>query len=234
MKIMILNNSGNVGKSFFSREFFLPNFEDGKIVEIESNNSSSSNFDIDVEKITAKEIARLNEFTLQYDNLIIDVGASQIENFFERLKQYDNLLYEIDLIVVPVPENTKEMEDSIIVLETLSELELGIPIKIFLNKVENLSEFDFFIDEAEVRNYKIDNNLIFEKYLVVKDLDKNKILSSTITNSKKDFREMAKEAYKSGDTEKGKDLAKKVTLQQQCIALRKDLDKKFAYLISTL
>ena len=234
MKVMLVNNSGNAGKSFFSREFFYPNMNNPLIVEVESNNSSSTDFDLNLEKINAKKLDKLNQFLLMNDDVIVDVGSSQIESFLENLKSYDDLLEEIDLIVVPVPQNIKIYKDSATVLDLLNEADLGIPIKIFLNQCDDIEEFDFFIAEAEARGHKIDENLIFEKFNVVKTLDEDMLLSTPISKSEKDFKSLAKEAYKSGDKEKGDDLADKHLIKGQCKAMRQYLDKRYAYLVSSL
>lgn len=232
MKVMLINNSGNVGKSFFSREFFYPNMSDPLIVEIESNNDSSTDFDLNIEKITAKKLEKLNQFLLMNDDVIVDLGASQIENFLENLSNYDDLLEEIDLIVVPVPDNRKMHKDSLTVLDLLNEAKLGIDIEIFLNQCSDIDDFDFFIAEAKARNFVIDKNLIFEKFKVVKTLDEDTLLSSFVAKSEKDFKSLAKEAYKSGDKGQGDDYADKHLLKGQCKVMREFLDKRYAYLIS--
>ena len=233
MKILIVNNSGNVGKSFLSRELFLPNLKDGKIVEIETHNSSSSGFDVETIKINGNEIQKLNKLFFQNDDLIVDLGASQIEKFFDELKQIDiSILDEIDLIVVPVIPNIKEVEDTLVLLEQLKDLDLGIKIEIILNRCEMLKKFDFFIDEAEARDYKIDTNLQLQDYRAIADLEENKLLTNEILNSDKDYKKEAKEAYKAGDNELGDKLSDMYLLKKQAKAIRNDLDKVFALLIA--
>jgi len=233
MKILIVNNSGNVGKSFLSRELFLPNMENGKIVEIETHNSSSSGFDVETVKIQGDEIQELNKLFFQNDDLIVDLGASQIEKFFNELKQIDiSILDEIDMIVVPVIPNIKEVEDTLVLLEQLKDLDLGIRIEIILNRCEMLKKFDFFIDEAKARDYKIDTNLQLQDYRAIADLEENKLLTSEILNSDKDYKKEAKEAYKNGDNELGDNMSDMYMLKKQATAIRNDLDRVFALLIA--
>ena len=233
MKILIVNNSGNVGKSFLSRELFLPNMKNAKIVEIETHNSSSSAFNIETNKINGNEIQELNKLFFRNDDLIVDLGASQIEKFFNELQQIDmSILDEIDLIVVPAIPNIKEVEDTLVILDELRDLDLGIRIEIILNRCEMLKKFDFFIDEAKARKYKIDTNLQLQDYRAIADLEENKLLTTEILNSDKDYKKEAKEAYKNGDDETGDKLSDLYLLKKQAKAIRRDLDRVFALLIA--
>ena len=233
MKILIVNNSGNVGKSFLSRELFLPNMENGKIVEIETHNSSSSGFDVETVKIQGDEIQELNQLFIKNDDLIIDLGSSQIEIFFNELQQMNmSILDEIDLIVIPAIPNTKEVEDTLVILDELRDLDLGIRIEIILNRCEMLKKFDFFIAEAKERKYKIDTNLRLQDYRVIGDLEDDKLLTTEILNSDKDYKAEAKAAYKNGDDETGDKLSDLYLLKNQAKEIRRDLDRVFALLIA--
>ena len=233
MKILIVNNSGNVGKSFLSRELFYPNMKDAKIVEIESRNSSSTGFNIELNKITGNEIQELNQLFIKNDDLIIDLGSSQIEIFFNELQQMNmSILDEIDLIVVPVIPNTKEVEDTLVILDELRDLDLGIRIEIILNRCEMLKKFDFFIAEAKARKYIIDTNLRLQDYRAIGDLEDDKLLTTEILNSDKDYKAEAKAAYKNGDDETGDKLSDLYLLKNQAKEIRRDLDRVFALLIA--
>ena len=110
-KIMIINNSGNVGKSFLSRELFFPHLVDGaKIIEIETNNSSSSKYNIETIKIDGDDFETLNRQVLMSDDYVIDLGASQIEKMLIQLDANRNIFEDIDMIIVPTIPNVKEID----------------------------------------------------------------------------------------------------------------------------
>lgn len=252
MKILLVNNSGNVGKSFLSRELFLPNMPNAKIVEIETHNSSSSSFKIETIKLNGADIQDLNKLFFKEDDLIVDLGASQIENFFKHLKQVDlSVLDEIDLIVIPVIPNIKEIEDTLVLIQQLQNLNLNIKIEVVLNRCEVLKKFDFFIEEAKERNIIVNTNLVLQDYRAIADLEENKMLTTEILGSDRDYKREAKEAFKKAandvveikTNEDGVEeevdfnlLGDKISdfylLQKQSKAIREDLDKVFALLIA--
>ena len=234
MKILMLNNSGNVGKSFISRELIYPNLDDDKIiVEIETHNSSSSNFNANTVKISGDDFSQLSKLFFQYDDLVVDLGASQIEKFFNELRLNDKeVLDEIDLIVLPVIPNIKEVEDTLVLLQQLNKLDLGIQVKVILNRCRDIKKFDFFMSEAKELGYKINTKLQLQDYRAIQDLEEDKILTTEILASDKDYKQEAKQAYRNGDKELGDKLSDLYMLRSAAKAIRKDLDRVYALLIS--
>ena len=85
MKILIMNNSGNVGKSLITREVFYQNFlSDNKMVlEIESRNASSSNFNMQVVRIDFDKPTALQDLTqygIIYDDYIFFLSVHSRRN----------------------------------------------------------------------------------------------------------------------------------------------------------
>jgi len=236
MKSLIINNSGNVGKSFISREMIYPNLKDDRlIVEIETHNSSSSNFNVDTKKLSGDDFTELNRLFFQYDDLVIDLGASQIEKFFTELKQNDKeVLNEIDLIIIPVIPNVKEIEDTLVLLEQLQKLNLDIKIEVILNRCRDLKKFDFFISEAKALNYNIDTSLQLQDYRAISDLEEDKILTTEIIASDKDFKNLAKEAYKNNNKRLGNKMSDMYMLKSAAKAIRNDLDRVYALLLTKI
>lgn len=233
MKIAILNNSGNVGKSFLARELFYANLdcEDKKIIEIETHNSASSKFgDLDVVSIGGKDIKNLLQLLLQLDCAVIDVGASNIISFLETLVKNDMslILDEIDLFVVPVVPQTKQQEDT---LKTLSAIkELGVPaekVRIVFNATDNLSDLDTFIKKAQELGYTIDKKLVIKDYENLHKIELLGITANQLANSEKDYKALAKEAYKQGDTEKGNKYAKLALFKGTAKAITQNLQDVF-------
>ena len=234
MKILMLNNSGNVGKSFISRELIYPNLDDDKIiVEVETHNSSSSNFNANTVKISGDDFSQLSKLFFQYDDLVVDLGASQIEKFFNELQLNDKeVLDEIDLIILPVIPNIKEIEDTLVLLQQLNKLDLGIQVKVILNRCRDIKKFDFFMSEAKELGYKINTKLQLQDYRAIQDLEEDKILTTEILASDKDYKQEAKQAYKNGDKELGDKLSDLYMLRSAAKAIRKDLNRVYALLIS--
>jgi len=234
MKILMLNNSGNVGKSFISRELIYPNLKKDKIiVEIETRNSSSLKFNINTVKIGGDDFSQLTKLFFQYDDLVIDLGSSQIEKFFSELKLNDKeVLDEIDLIVIPVIPNIKEVEDTLVSLKQLNKLNLKIQIKVLLNRCRDIKKFDFLINEAREMGYNINTKLQLQDYRAISDLEEDKILTDEILASDKDYKQEAKQAYRNGDKELGDKLSDLYMLRSAAKAIRKDLDKVYNLLVS--
>lgn len=234
MKILVINNSGNVGKSFISRELLYPNLiaEDKKIIEIESNNSSSSAFKVETLKISGNDFETLNRQIMMNDDLVLDLGASQIEKFFAEFQQNDSILEEIDFIIVPVIPNIKEIEDTLVLLEILKNANLGIRIEIILNRCQDINKYKFFIDEAKERGFNIDTNLQLQDYKAIAELEENKYLTNEILGSEKDFKALAKESYKANNIEEADMYSDMYLLQKQSVTIRKDLDQIYALLIA--
>lgn len=234
-KILVINNSGNVGKSFISREMIYPNMSDCKIVEVESNNSSSSEFNVQTEKISGNNFEKLNRLFMRNDNLVIDLGASQIEKFFEELEQNDKeILEEIDLIIVPVIPNIKEIEDTLTLLEELKKVDLGIKIEVILNRCRDIKKFDFFIQEAKNIGFKVDTNLSLQEYKAISSLEEEKILTTEIIANDKDYKKLAKEAYRNNDEELGDKYSDMYLLKSGSKAIREDLNKIYTSLMSKI
>ncbi len=233
MKVMILNNSGNVGKSFLARELLYANMEceDKKIIEIETHNSANEKFnDINVISISGRDIKSLLQLLLQLDCAIVDVGASNIINFFEELgkNDMDMIFEEIDFFIVPVVPQTKQQEDT---LKTLSAIkELGIPtekVRIVFNATDNIADFDTFIEKAKQLGYTIDNNLTIKDYENLHKIELLGITANQLASSDKNYKALAKEAYKQGDTEKGNKYAELALLKGTAKAITKNLQDVF-------
>jgi len=209
MKIMILNNSGNVGKSFLARELFYFNMQndcnDVALIEIETHNSSSDKFGIDTIKISGKEIGTLYKQILINDCAIIDVGASNIISLFEELAKNDvnNIIEEIDYFVVPVNMKAKIEDDTLKILFAL--VNIGVPkekIKVIFNAVDNIKQMNTFIEKAS-KIVDIDENLVVPEYQYLNEIETMGVTTYQLANSDKDYKQLAKEAYKKGDTELG-------------------------------
>lgn len=240
MKIMILNNSGNVGKSFLARELFYFNMknscDDVALIEIETHNSASAKFGIETTKISGKELNTLFKQILINDCAVIDVGASNIVALFEELSKNDagNIIEEIDYFIVPVNSKSKIQDDSLKILLALNAL--NIPkekIKVIFNAVDNIKKMNTFIPKAK-QIVDINENLVIPDFQYLNEIEKMSITTNQLANSEKNYKALAKEAYKSGDMEKGDKYADLSLMQGSSKTINNKLQEMFEYFKSNI
>ena len=235
MKVMILNNSGNVGKSFIARELFYFNMQnvcdDVALIEIETHNSASSKFNIETTKISGKELSTLFKQLLINDCAVIDVGASNIIALFEELSKNDvnNIIDEIDYFVVPVNTKAKIQDDSLKILLALNAL--NIPpekIKVIFNAVDDIKQMNAFIQKAS-KITDIDENLVIPDFQYLNEIEKMGVTTYQLANSEKNYKQLAKEAYKKGDIELGDKYADLSLMQGSAKKITERLKEIFEY-----
>ena len=235
MKVMILNNSGNVGKSFIARELFYFNMQnvcdDVALIEVETHNSASSKFGIETIKISGRELNTLFKQILINDCVVVDVGASNIIALFQELEKNnaDNIIDEIDYFVVPVNTKAKIQDDSLKILLALNTL--NIPkskIKVIFNAVDDIKQMNAFIQKAS-KIVDIDENLVIPEYSYLNEIEKMGVTTYQLTNSDKDYKALAKESYKSGDMEKGDKYADLSLMQGSAKKITERLKEIFEY-----
>lgn len=137
MKIVVLNNSGNVGKTTMAGNMFQPRMKNAPIFSVESLNVDGSADGLDVEKIKGKKFGDLIGRIMPLDAAIIDVGASNVEDFLKQMQQYAGSHEEFDFFIVPVVKEKKQQADTINTIRILAQI--GIPkskIRLLFNKVE--------------------------------------------------------------------------------------------------
>lgn len=140
LKMAILNNSGNVGKSTICQALLKPRLEGSAIIKVETINTDGTTD----EKISAKEFHEIIKRIDEVDCTIIDVGASNIEQFMVQMTEYQGSHDLIDHFIVPVTPQEKQQRDSIATINSL--LDMGIEdnrVKV----VFNLAEKDIAIEK---------------------------------------------------------------------------------------
>ncbi len=80
IKIAVVNNSGNMGKSTICDYLLLPRLEGAKVVKVETINTDGTN---DV-KISAKEFLEITKKIGAKGSVIVDVGSSNVEIFLKK------------------------------------------------------------------------------------------------------------------------------------------------------
>lgn len=164
MKIMVLNSSGNVGKTTVTRELLYAHMNQGvHIFEIETVNASSSNFQgLNVEKIS--DLTNFDDLYVKLittDDCIFDVGASVLTLFLEKLASFAGIETMFDYFVIPTIATDKIMTDTARTILTLKE-GFGVPndkIKVIFNNVDSIAKFDLLIRQSEKISYEFDTEL---------------------------------------------------------------------------
>lgn len=140
MKILVINSTGNVGKSFIAREVLYPLLSEEKtLYEIEKFNEGSDKLvgkNVHYKCIEPSKIDEIVPELLLTDNAVIDVGASSIDEFLQNSKEH-NLFDIIDMIIIPTVLESKQVADTIKIVKELQKYGSSEEkIFIVLNKVK--------------------------------------------------------------------------------------------------
>jgi hypothetical protein len=139
IKIAVLNNSGNVGKSTICQTLLSPRIDGAKLIRVETINSDGINED----GLSAKDMTSVIEQIDIADKAIIDVGSSNIENFILGLQRNVGSHEDVDIYLVPTTTEVKQQKDTISTIETL--LDMGVnseSISIVFNKADPQTDLE--------------------------------------------------------------------------------------------
>ena len=135
MKIIVINYSGNVGKSTVARHLLSPRNNNSQVISIESINSDGTENDA----MRGKQFAELLESLAQLDDAVVDVGASNVEDFVTMMGKHRGSHEDFDYFIVPTVAKNKQQSDTISTIEGLATL--GVPAK-KVRVVFNMVEYD--------------------------------------------------------------------------------------------
>ena len=132
--VMVLNFSGNVGKSVISRHFLAPRLNDAFVIPVETINSDEHETDA----VKGNEFSTLleNMFTVR-DSIIVDVGASNIESLLNEMTKITDSHEDFDYFVIPTVPKNKQKIDTLKTIMALNDL--GVPaekIRLIFNAVD--------------------------------------------------------------------------------------------------
>ena len=240
MKILMCNNSGNVGKSFLSRELFYPNFDVNSrvIIEVETRNSSTTDYkNINVIKTNGSDLSTVFNEMMNYDDYIVDVGASRIEQFFTELDKSAGIDDEdIDLVIIPVTKDPKIQKDSVKTLKMIDKMGLLHKTKIIFNKINNEKSINNFVELIKKNNidFTVNKELLILEYDALEEIEKTMTTVKDLANSDKNYKELAREAVKDNNVELKEKYIDLYTYQRYAIGISKNLDKVYALLLATM
>lgn len=233
MKIVIMNFSGNVGKSTIAAHLLKPRIPDASVFSVESINSGADSDGIEVEKLRGKKFGSLIDSIMLLDSAIIDVGASNVEEFLKQMQQYAGSHEEFDLFIIPALKEKKVLHDTVNTITALRQIQIpSKKIKVVFNKLDlDESPFDEFASifglaktgacSAHEKG-TIYQNEVFER---IKGIGKS---LGDITKDETDWRQKLREA--ATDEEK-ENAARMVAIKRLAVTANKNLDDVYSWLM---
>lgn len=196
LKIAVVNNSGNVGKSTICDVLLRQRLANAEVVKVETLNSDGT----EDAKISAKAFDEILKLVDVADCAIIDVGSSNIEMFLSQMSQYKGSHEDIDYFIIPVVPAHKQQVDSVATVSNL--LDLGVEperIKFIFNMVSSEDQIEqqfkhFFEGMKSFSEIEIGNYPVVYKTPVFSHLTKLGKTFSDVLSDDRDFRELLKAA----------------------------------------
>lgn len=223
IKVAILNNSGNVGKSTICHTFLHPRIPNSEVVRVETINDDG----VYGEKMSSKDMTSVIEKIDILDKVIIDVGSSNIENFIKGLKENSGSHEDIDFYFVPVTPETKQQKDTCNTVDEL--LDMGVEpnnIHLILNKVDTTLSLDVqfkLINESGLLK-SIDCSTL-ESCIQIPDTEIFTLIeriNTTYYESVNDYTDYRAEIRKTSD----KDIRSALSIKKSCHRLAKAFDER--------
>ncbi|MFZ4701366.1 MAG: StbB family protein [Candidatus Methylumidiphilus sp.] len=231
MKVVVMNFSGNVGKTTVAGHLLKPRMGNAPIFSVESINVDASADGLDVEKMKGKKYGNLVQELMKLDDAIVDVGASNVEEFIKLMQQYDSSHEEFDYFVIPVVKEKKQQADTINTIQALKRLGIAKnKIRVVFNKAEVddeiEEEFQSILGYANQEKSFVANpkavihvNEVFER---MKEVGKS---LGDITADPTDYRAKLREAK---DDDEKDHCVRMVALKRLGVTANKNLDAAFS------
>lgn len=228
MKIAVLNNSGNVGKSTICQTLLKPRLEESQIIRVETINSDGSNDN----KLSAKEFDEILKSIDDSECTIIDIGSSNIEQFMVQMLEFKGSHELIDYFMVPVTTQDKQQRDSINTINNL--LDSGIEkekIKVIFNQAEKdieiRKQYAIFLADKTCNKITGDSPAIVYYNNIFNILTKSGLKYDDVYNDDRDFRTLIRSAE---NKELRQELSNLRTVKMLMNGFNSDLDIAFGNL----
>lgn len=233
MKVVVINFSGNVGKSTIAAHLLKPRMNNAALFSVETLNDDAASDGVDVETYKGKKYKELQEEIFLLEDAIVDVGASNVEDFTNLMTQYHESHKQFDYFIVPTVKEKKQTIDTV---KTIGALEaIGIPkkkIRVILNRVEVDDDIEdefsaLFGLEAAKKNFVINSDCVIynnEAFDQCKDLG---VPLADIVNDQTDYRAQAKVAKDAGDHAEAQRCVKMCLLKMIAISANNNLDQVY-------
>ncbi|PSU67882.1 StbB [Photobacterium phosphoreum] len=229
MNIIVINFSGNVGKSIVSQYLLAPRLNDATIISIESINTTGHQED----NIKGKYFDEIMAAAVDSNNAILDVGASNVEEFINQMKDNVGSEEDFDYFIIPTINRAKQISDTISTINTLTTL--GVEknkIRVLFNMVgrdDNINKIfieliDVCSDVATINTQAV----IYENNLFNRLMDEDKkVKIIDIVNDDTDFSALIKA---SNDSVERQQLTFKKGTKRLAVGVQRILDEAFIQL----
>ena len=204
MKTVIINLSGNTGKTTLTKQMFTPLLGATRS-SIEDTNAGDGASDVEISANKFKQLAAEINTAADDEHFVVDVGASNAKAMIAKFDSLTSTTELIDCWIIPVTPSAKQIVDSLRTATALAELGID-PSKIVLlpNNITDLESYDTDFQQIhKVRKGKFivpdDGILSSEAFALLRD-DERSIFD--VVNNKPDFSAKKKELREAGD-EKG-------------------------------
>ena len=147
MQIVIINFSGNTGKTTLSKHLFGALLPGVKRIQIEDVNLSDDNPDFEVAAGKFKTFAvELN--TAADEHYVIDIGASNAKAMINNFSTLKSTRAGIDFWIIPVAPASKQRSDSLNTAKTL--MNIGVDPDIILMLMNNIVDVESIETDFDV------------------------------------------------------------------------------------
>lgn len=135
MYVMVINFSGNCGKSTLADNLLSPRMDNAEIIRVESINSHEGS---DAENLKGKEYGQIIEGLALLPDAVVDVGSSNVQDIMNLMGQYHGSHEIFDYFVVPTVAKPKQIRDTISTIEALSDIGIAPDkIRVIFNMIED-------------------------------------------------------------------------------------------------
>lgn len=229
MKVVVMNFSGNVGKSTIARHLLTPRLKSPTFVPIESINSDGTEGD----SIRGKQYGDLLEAMTLADDAIVDVGSSNVEEFMNKMRQYRSSHEDFDFYLVPTVAQSKQLKDTIGTIEALAEN--GVPakkIRVVFNFVKPDESLERAFDglyryHAAEKKFTLVTGAVIHENDIYDKMKSSPQGIAEILNDQTDLKEMLKAAK---STEEKLAISHRISLKRLAAGVKEELDATFKVL----
>ncbi len=135
MYAMVINFSGNCGKSTLADNLLSPRMDNAEIIRVESINAHEGD---DAENLKGKEYGQIIDGLALFPDAVVDVGSSNAQDIMNLMGQYAGSHEIFDYFIVPTVAKPKQIKDTISTIEALSDIGVSPEkIRVVFNMVDD-------------------------------------------------------------------------------------------------
>jgi hypothetical protein len=205
MKRVVLNYSGNVGKTTVASNLLRPHMPGATYIDVETQNDSAASLGVEGKKIRGSRFQDIYRQIVRAADVIIDVGSSNAVEFLDGMTRFDESHVEIDQFLLPVTPEEKQQKDTITTIEVLAGLDVESDrIVVLFNRVKRDvgEEFPIVMNYAEEKRCIIHPDIAILDNEIFGIMVRRKTNLSAILGDATDYRAKIREVVNDGGDEK--------------------------------